>query len=107
MDWKWKKYELGNESELRETCLKLFFQYFWSKLSFILFLCFLNCSFISNAQRTFVGLTLDCTFNDTKNRSIQRKNVENIEKCLRFNVFHDRCDYPSSFDPPCVFFVKM
>ncbi len=36
-----------------EKSLELFFQTFESKLSLILFLCFLGCSFTSDAERTF------------------------------------------------------
>jgi hypothetical protein len=34
--------------------LELFFQFFKGKLSLILLLCFLRCSFTSDVQRTFV-----------------------------------------------------
>jgi hypothetical protein len=39
-----------------ERDLELFFQKNWSKLSLTLFLCFLRCSFTSDAERTFIAL---------------------------------------------------
>jgi hypothetical protein len=39
-----------------ESSLELFFQTFESKLSLILFLCFLHCSFTSDTERTFETL---------------------------------------------------
>jgi hypothetical protein len=43
-----------------ERDLELFFLKIWSKLSLILFFCFLHCSFTSKAQRTFVALQFVC-----------------------------------------------
>ncbi len=43
-----------------ERDLVLLFQKIWSKLSLILFLCFLGCSFIFEVERTFVGLQFVC-----------------------------------------------
>jgi hypothetical protein len=48
-----------------ERSLELFLQENWSELSLILFLCFLNCSFTSDSQRTFIALQF-ATSNDTK-----------------------------------------
>jgi hypothetical protein len=43
--------------ELEKGCVESYiFKKQLSKLSFTLFLCFLHCSFTSDAQRKFVGL---------------------------------------------------
>jgi hypothetical protein len=52
---KWIKYVEDMGLEL-ERDLELFFQKDGSKLSLTLFLCFLRCSFTSDAQRTFIAL---------------------------------------------------
>jgi hypothetical protein len=56
---KWTKNEKNMGLKL-ERGLELFFQKNWSKLLIILFMCFLGCSFPSNAQRTIVALQFAC-----------------------------------------------
>ncbi len=65
---------------LELECLKFCSQNFWSKLSLILFLCFLHWSFTSGAQRMFC-MPPDCTSNDTKNHPIWLRNEEKFVKC--------------------------
>ncbi len=63
----WHIHHVLNHSQLikneKDTGLELksglnffFFKKNWSKLSLILFLCFLSCSFTSDIERTFVAL---------------------------------------------------
>jgi hypothetical protein len=63
-----------------KRCLELFFQKNWNKLSLIFLLCFLHCSFISNAQRTFLAFQFAHPI--TQNCSIWLRSYENIGKCL-------------------------
>jgi hypothetical protein len=56
---KWTKNEEDTQLEL-ERGVKLFNFLFWSKLSLVLFFCFLYCSFIPSTQRIFVALQFVC-----------------------------------------------
>jgi hypothetical protein len=76
-----------NEEHMRlelERVWSYFFKTFEPKLSLILFLCFLCCSFTSDAQKTFVTHQFAHQYN--KNHSIWLRNVENIEKCSTINT---------------------
>jgi hypothetical protein len=57
MDSQWKNIGL----ELLERDLELYLQKNWSKLSFILFMCFLQCCFTFDTEGTFVAFQLTCS----------------------------------------------
>jgi hypothetical protein len=78
-----KKKKTKNKEDMwleLERGLELFFQIFWNKLSFILFLCFLHCAFTSDFQRTFAILQFVHPITQQE-LNLVKGWEENIEKC--------------------------
>ncbi len=80
---------------------KLFFPFFWNKLSLLFFLCFLHCSFIYDGQRTFVAVQFECLMTQKLLNLV--KEWGNIKHCLMISI----CLVMSGFILNCFSHLKL